>query len=363
MKTSRGLGRFWGFAAALLGAASMPAMAAPKGEFHPQHLEKVISALSSALKEAKSPDAAGAAYGIVVNALNPFWTATAIGSQVAALELQVASTFQAPIKGADVEMQKTYIQSMVDGGYRGISVSPVDPDKLLAIAKAAREKGVGILAIDSDMPREARSIYVGTDNYKAGLLAGKTMVRALGKKGGKVVGMVGNILAPNATERIAGARDAFKGTSVEFANVLVDQVDLDRSDENARIALAKTPDMKGFMCFYGYNTPSVLKALHQAKKEKEIKVVSFDLAAETLAGLKAGIVTAALGQRPYNWGRLSVYILHAMHVLGEKRTLEILRPFLEGKNHDVLDTGIDVVTPEGVGRYVKYLDSIQLRQQ
>jgi ribose transport system substrate-binding protein len=335
---------------------------AEKNSFQPKKLEDLVKTLGTEIKK-KDAKQTGWPYGIVVNALNPFWTATAIGGQVAANELGVVNSFQAAAQSADVEIQKGFLNSMIDGGYKGIAVSPVDSGKLVDMMNKAKSKDVKIIAIDSDLAPAFRYLYVGTDNYKAGVEAGKALVKVLGKNGGKVVGTVGNILAANSKERIRGITDGIKGSKVELVSVLVDQNDLEKAAENARSALKDHSDLKALITIYAYNAPAALKALEETGKKGKVKIVAFDLAAETIQGLKTGAVSAAVGQRPYFWGRLSVYIPHAMNILGVKETLALMQPWLEGPQKDILDTGIDIVTPENLKSYMKYLSSLGLKEQ
>jgi hypothetical protein len=54
-------------------------------------------------------------------------------------------------------------------------------------------------------------------------------------------------------------------------------------------------------------------------------------------------------------GYLSVYTLYSMSVLGQDETLDIIAPWLDG---DVFSTGQDIVTPETIGLYGEYLETL-----
>src|SRR5262249_9002969 len=114
---------------------------------------------------------------------------------------------------------------------------------------------------------------------------------------------------------------------------------------------------------YSYNGPAAIQALKTSNKAGQIKLVAFDLATETMQGLKDKVVSAAIGQRVYFYGYLPVYILYAMSAIGKDKTMAILQPYLSGAKKDNLDTGADVVTPDNLAGYQAYLNSIGIKSQ
>lgn len=327
-----------------------PALAAGSSEskeINSQKLESIVADLKALMKT--KPTGPGYSYGILVDTLSPFWTATALGAQIAAGELEVSSSFTAPAGGASAELQRQYFKMMSEDIYQGFSLSVIDKENLKSTAMQVRAaRKLGVVAIDSDAPREMRDYFIATDNYRAGVEAGKAMIRALGKKGGKVIIAVGNGNAPNAQERIQGIHDAFKGTSVTAVGTLADNNSGAVAEQKLRERLKAEPDIVGIIAVFSFNGPAALRILKEMDLQGKVKIVAFDIAKETMDGLKNGTVSAAIAQRPYYWGRLSVYILHAMRVAGVEETKKVLAKYASGENKDFIDTGIDVVTPEKV---------------
>jgi ribose transport system substrate-binding protein len=188
------------------------------------------------------------------------------------------------------------------------------------------------------------------------------MVELLGSGGGKVAVLGGRAAASNAQERVRGVVDAFKGTAVEVAFQAYDDIDFDNDVPRQIVIDAVTdhPDLDGIIGIYAYNGPIAMGVLEDRKLTGSLKLVAFDLDAQTIAGLKNGTVDAALGQRPYWMGYLSVYILYAMSALGEDATMDLLAPWLGGERGDLFDSGHDVVTPENIDQYEAYLSSLGL---
>jgi ribose transport system substrate-binding protein len=61
---------------------------------------------------------------------------------------------------------------------------------------------------------------------------------------------------------------------------------------------------------FAYNPPVILEALGRANKLGQVKVVAFDEADETLAGIAAGHVHGTLVQNPYEYGYQSIKVLN-----------------------------------------------------
>jgi hypothetical protein len=82
-----------------------------------------------------------------------------------------------------------------------------------------------------------------------------------------------------------------------------------------------------------------------------------------MQGLEDNVVSAAIGQRVYYYGYLPVYILYAMSTIGVDETMALIDPYLSGENHDLIDAGADIVTPDNLEAYREYLDSIGISSQ
>jgi ribose transport system substrate-binding protein len=349
------------------GAGTMPTRAqdaTPEAEaMNPFAPTKLVELAEKLGKATEGQDPSKYKFALIVNVPSPFWTAAAIGTQRASSELGVPVVFGAPAKAGDIASQQSLIETSVSDGYSGIAFSAIDPASVVTTVKNGIKAGVKFILMDSDSPDSGRSVFVGLNNYQGGLIAGKAMVDTLGDKCGKVVGFVGFITAQNAVDRIAGIKDAFKDTKCTLETVLVDNGDPTKALSNAETAITTYPDMAGMIGIYSYNGPAAIQALKSSNKVGEIKLVAFDLATETMKGLKENVVSAAIGQRVYYYGYLPVYMLYAMASIGEEKTMEILKPYLSGDKGDNLDTGADVVTPETLTQYQEFLGSLGIKSQ
>ncbi len=337
------------------------AQAETASPFAPIQLIQLAATLGDALHGKGTP--ADTPLAIVANSLTPFWTAGQIGSQIAASELGVPVLFTAPIKPGDNDGQKKIVDSLITEGYKAIAISVIDPVFIQPELQAVSDKNIPLIAIDSDAPNTHRLLYMGTDNYQAGVLAGKALLKELGSSGGKVIGLVGETTAPNAIDRIRGIKDTLAGSSVVLETVLVDDLDPLKAVTNAMSALDQEPDLAAFVTLYSYDAGAAGQALALANKSGKVKVIAFDLEPETIDLLKQGVVSEAIVQRPYYMGYLSVYILDAVVTLGPDRTMALLAPYLSGANHDIIDTGVDIISADTLPAYSQYLNSIGIKSQ
>ncbi len=320
--------------------------------FVPRDLMDAVDALSNALGE--QPEAGDVKISVVANRHSNYWTPAQIGAGRAASGIGCFSTFDATSDGL-ASSQSEILQRKIAEGFKGISVSAIDATDIMPTIDEATKADVNVITFDSDAAAgSARSFYLGTVNYEAGKAAGTKMVELLGGSG-KVAAFAGLSTAANAQERIQGLADAFAGTGVELVQSYFDEIDFDVARSNVESALETHSDLAGIVGIYAYNGPIAMSVLEDRSKVGDLKLVSFDLDVSTLEGLANGTVDAAIGQRPYWMGYLSVYTLYSMTVLGEDETLSILAPWLDG---DSFSTGQDIVTPETIGLYGEYLETL-----
>lgn len=329
--------------------------------FTPVQLIEIASVLGKAVKGQGTPDQTPLA--IVANDVAPFWTAGQIGSQRAASELGVPVIFNAPIKPGDKVAQGKIVQNFIQDGYKGIAFSAIDPTSIKPIVQDGIARKINFITLDSDAPDTGRLVYIGTNNYNAGVAAAKVLLQTLGTKGGKVIGMVGALTAQNAIDRIRGIEDTLKGSNIMLEDIMIDNLDPLEAEANADAALSQYPDLAAIVGIYSYDGPAAGKALKIANKVGVVKLIAFDLEPDTITQLQQGVVVAAIGQRPYFMGYLSVYTLYALSTIGSDQTLKLLGPYMSGDNKDTIDTGVDIVTPETLPQYSDYLNSIGINSQ
>lgn len=292
--------------------------------------------------------------GVLGKSVHPYWAVVEQGMKDAAkLFPEVEATFYVPTT-EDIQKQISTLESWIAQGFDGIAFAPSDPDAVISVIKDATERGIPTLTIDTDAPKTDRLLYMGTDNYTAGTIAGKKMAEVLGGEG-QVVILTGSLTAMNSLQRIQGFKDALEGTDIEVLTTLNDREDAARSLANAEQALTTYPELDAFFGVYAYNGPAGAKALKGAGIDPgEIKVVCFDTTDEHLMLIDEGYIQATMGQRQYFMGYHSVSLFYLMAKENVDNVLMLLPRTEDGDI--VVDTGVDVVTKDKLGWYCEQMD-------
>ena len=236
----------------------------------------------------------------VTNNSADFWTIARRGVEKADEEMDdVDAEFRMTPDGTAAE-QKRIVDDLLTKGVDAIAISPVDPANQTALLNDTAARTL-VFTQDSDAPDSARTCYIGTDNVDAGRQAG-TLIREAVPGGGRIMLFVGKLDARNAQERIQGIREVLEGSGITIIDVRTDDVDDVRAKSNAADTLVRYPDVKALVGLWSYNGPAILNAVRDAGKVGQVKIVAFDEADETLAGIRDGAIHATVVQQPYEFG-------------------------------------------------------------
>jgi ribose transport system substrate-binding protein len=243
-----------------------------------------------------------------------------------------------------VQGQIDRLQEALSLDVQGVAVSVIEADApgVADAMRALQKAGKVVIAIDSDVEpaaADARSAYIGTNNVKAGEVAGKAAA-ALRPKGGKFAAFVGTSSAANARERregfLKGAGDAF--TMIE---TLDDNGDPTRARDNVQTALSKYPDLDLMLGLWSYNAPAIAEEVAKDPAvRKRTTVVTFDLDGLTVGEIENDHIDASVCQNPYEMGFQGVRLLKALIEKDDKTVKEVLP---DGKTRD---TGVRVIVPK-----------------
>jgi ribose transport system substrate-binding protein len=243
----------------------------------------------------------------VTNNASDYWTIARKGTEKADAELpNVDVEFKIPADGTAAE-QTRIVNDLVAGGIAGMAISPVDPTNQTQLINDTAKKAL-VITQDSDAANSDRAVYIGTDNKAAGRQAGEMIKEAL-PEGGKIMVFVGKRDAQNAQDRLGGIEEVLKGTKIEIVDVRTDDTDQARAKSNVADAMVKNPDLVGLVGLWSYNGPAILSAVTDANKVGKIKIICFDEADETLAGVKSGGIYGTVVQQPFEFGYQAIKLM------------------------------------------------------
>ena len=122
--------------------------------------------------------------------------------------------------------------------------------------------------------------------------------------------------------------------------VFYESADDVRAKSNAADTLVRYPDIKALVGLWSYNGPAILNAVREAKKVGQVKIVTFDEADETLAGIQEGTIYATVVQQPFEFGYQATKLM-AQALKGDKSFIppnkQIIIPTLIVNKDNVAD--------------------------
>jgi ribose transport system substrate-binding protein len=336
----------------------------PNSSLRPTNVYQVMGTLLDALQG--KGDSGSTYIGMMPNHGSSFWTVPKIGYGVAQQEIGCLGDFELPPPKADpideiVQAQVDFMTDWTsDGGdlpkASGIVLSCKSAPDLVKPINDAIAAGINVITIDSDSVDSDRLMYLGTLNEPAGETAGKEMLRMLGTDTTSVAVILGgNDGEPNSDGRIAGIQQAFMDAN------RADQLDVAHltGDADVPTALDAAQKMYGDKLGGAFALNSTFGPLAgdwvvSQNLAGKAKLVVWDVSDATNTHIANGVIQVALAQKSYFYGYLSTYVLYAMSTLGVQQTMTLLAPYLSGPKGDLLDTGVDLVTPDNLADYGSY---------
>ncbi len=267
---------------------------------------------------APAPFSAKTQLAFVTNNSSDYWLLVQRGVEAAERELPgVQVQFVMPADGT-AATQKRDVDDLLAKGVQGIAIAPVDPSNETPYLNTVAAK-TSLITSDADAPASRRLCFIGTNNYAAGVMAGRMIRRAL-PNGGRIALFVGMRRASNAQQREAGIRTALAGSGIRIAAVLEDSADHACAEANAAATLAKYPRVGALVGLWSYNGPAILQAVQAAHRVGCVQIVCFDEETDTLSGIQSGAIFGTVAPQPYLIGYQSVKLM-ARLAAGDKSGL------------------------------------------
>lgn len=248
-------------------------------------------------------------YFVAANVTLPYWQEAAAGFNDAARTLGVKADFTGP-ETYSPDDELAAFQKAVDANPAGILIAPTLGNKFNDAINAAIQKGIPVICIDSDAPDSKRLMFVGTDNYNAGVESGTRLASVLHGEGSVVV-----ITTPgqhNLDQRMSGVTDTLKRfPKIKITHTLDDKGDPRSANDQISALLAKKEKIDAILCLEASGGPGSASALHRV--ELKIPIVAMDKDPETLDYIEKGAVAATIAQKPYTMSFYGLKFLDDLH--------------------------------------------------
>jgi len=296
-------------------------------------------------------------YLLSANVKIPYWQAASNGLLRAAAQLQVQAEAVGP-DTYDAQAQQQELRRLVALQEKpaGILISPADATLMKADIDAAIGRGIPVITVDSDAPDSKRLLFIGTNNYQAGIMGGRVAANQLNGKGNVVVfTMPGQA---NLAERLNGYKFAFS----EHPGIkIVDVVDIKGDpriafDTTQNIVDKRRDKVDGFVCLEALAGKEVADVLDRNKVSGKT-VVAMDTDEGVLNWIQKGGIAATIAQKPFTMAYYGVKMLDELHhhmppsldVNWRQDPFSPLPTFV--------DTGATLITKENVGDFIKARDA------
>ena len=269
---------------------------------------------------------------VVTGGSGPYWQAIANGARSAARDLDVDVEIKMSESDEDVGAQMKIMLNLDLEQLDGVAISPLDAE-----AQTRRIGDLGdqvfVVTVDSDAPHSTRMCYVGASNLDAGHECGELVKEAL-PDGGKVAVLLANLTKDNLVERKKGLEEVLVEAPLSespdeeqfesdytLVAFLVDDGDDERCEAQLRELVSAHDDLAGIVGLNARHGPILLRVLEDMGRLGQIKLITFDAAEETLAGIEAGNIYATVAQDPYQYGYEAVRLLSSYCRRDESRSL------------------------------------------
>jgi ribose transport system substrate-binding protein len=297
----------------------------------------VVTALLSCKREGSGGKARIAV--IPKGTTHEFWKSVHAGAVKASEELGVDIAWKGPLREDDLKAQIDVVQSFTAQGVSGMVVAPLSDKGLVGAVHQAVATKIPVVVFDSDLQGQDPTSFVATDNFAAGQIAGREIVRLVGGKG-RVVLLRYNEGSASTTNRENGFLDIMKKTpGVQLVSDnqyggATTETAFSTSENLLSATKAGEGGVDAIFCPNESTTFGMLLALEKTGIAGKIKFVGFDSSAKLVEGLKQGHIQGLVLQNPFKMGYLAVATM-SRHLKGEKVEPRI-------------DTGATLVTRENL---------------
>ena len=248
---------------------------------------------------------------VAANINLPYWQEARAGLTDAAAALGVKTDFTGPVAYTPNEELNAF-QKAVAEKPSGIMLSATKPELFTTAINGAIAQGIPVICIDADVPGSRRILFVGTDNFRAGMESGRRMGEILHGQGRIVVIAIPGQL--NLDERERGVNEALKKyPGVTIVQTIDDRGDPRIANDQISALLQAKAKFDGIICLEASGGSGAAEALHRMNLSAKIPIVAFDNDPETLDWIDRGAITATITQKPYVMSYYGLKFLDDLH--------------------------------------------------
>ncbi|GAA3475206.1 ABC transporter substrate-binding protein [Nonomuraea roseola] len=266
---------------------------------------------TSSASQATGGGSGGAASGkkidVVIKASDSsFWQTMIAGAKQAGGDFGIKVSTFGPTSETNIDQQVQLVENSISRGVDGLVIAPNSSSALNSAIDRARKAGLKVITVDSRVTTASEG-FIGTDNLKAGMQAGKRMcelLKAQNKTSGSV--MIESSVAgiQSLVDRDAGFKQglALNCPQVKVTLQRFNNNDINTAASQVNDALTANPDLAGVFADNNTSGVGAARAIQDNNASETVPVVAFDSDPQENAALAAGTIDALVVQNPYFFG-------------------------------------------------------------
>src|SRR5215203_380975 len=234
-----------------------------------------------------------------------FWQAVKLGSEKAASEFGVKTTFEGPETESQVDKQIEMLQAALDKKPSAICFAALDSKAAIPLLEKAKAAGIPVIGFDSGVDSDIPVTTAATDNLAAAALAADKMAELIGDTG-EVALVVHDQTSRTGIDR----RDGFvnrikeKHPKINIVTIQYGSGDHLKSTEITKSILQANPKLKGI---FGANEGSAIGVVNGAREmNRKIVIVGYDSGKQQKQAIQEGLMAGAITQNPVGIGYKTV---------------------------------------------------------
>ncbi|WP_165350787.1 sugar ABC transporter substrate-binding protein [Ectobacillus funiculus] len=273
-----------------------------------------------------------------------YWNIVKAGAEKGFQEFDINGKVVAPGNTSKKDVLESTLKRVLNEHPDVVVVSPDGSPAVMSILKKFVENKIPVLLVDTDIPLEHKTAYIGTDNFELGRKAGELLASQL-QPGDEVAlpFLAEDLTYPVFRERIKGATFGLENAGIK---VVTEQVNASNESSTTRevmtAILQKHPDIKGV---YVTTDTKAMDALDVIKEQGlNMPVVGADGLIEMIELIENGTLTGTVAQNPYDMGYISI-----------ETALKVIKGEDVKKN---IDTGVDVISKDNAKLKLDFLRAL-----
>ena len=189
---------------------------------------------------------AGERYVFVASNIDlPYWHEAQAGFNDAAQTMGVRADFIGPTTYSPEEELKTF-RNAAETHPTGLLIAPARALLFKEMIDSAVQAGIPVICVDSDSPESRRILFIGTDNFRAGVESGNRMANVLHGRGR--VALITILAQLNLNDRLRGVQETLKRhPEIEIAEVIDDKGEAKQAEAQVS-PLLEARKIDGVLC-------------------------------------------------------------------------------------------------------------------